>query len=353
MAKRVVILGNASSVHIIRWANGIARAGFEVHLISLGGAPIEGINTIIVEPVQFRRLSYITNLMKVKRLIKSLRPDILHSHYATGYGLWGAASGFHPHIITVWGSDILAFPSNFILRAVLKKILLSADCLTAAGKFLCRATAELIPNGKEMVCNVPFGVQLPELVIPRSPDETVKLIYLKGHERIYGPDILLRAMRLALDSMPTLRLTMAGRGRMTPQLRSMADELGLKEAVSFPGFIEHDRVFRLLAEHDLMVMPSRQESFGVAALEASAAGIPVIASAVGGIPEVVIDGATGLLVPPESPERLAEAIVKLAADASLREKLGNAGRKFVAENYRWDDNIKQMIEIYNSLMKSQ
>ncbi len=352
MAKRVVILGYASSVHIIRWANAIAGDGFDVHLVSLGGEPVPGIDTTIIAPGKFRRLSYITNLVRMKRLIKNLSPDILHSHYATGYGLWGAFSGFHPHIITVWGSDILSFPSNFFRRIILRKILISSDRLTAAGKFLSQATEELIPEWKGKILNIPFGVVVPNAINRRPADETVRLIFMKAHEKIYGPDILLHALKIAHASMSRIHLTMAGKGSQTSELRVLMEKLGLQKVVSFPGAISHDQVYSILAEHDIMVMPSRQESFGVAALEASAAGLPVIASKIGGIPEVVINGETGILVSPENPELLAGAITKLAENAAMREKLGNAGRKFVAESYRWDDNIKQMTELYKSLIKN-
>jgi glycosyltransferase involved in cell wall biosynthesis len=97
-------------------------------------------------------------------------------------------------------------------------------------------------------------------------------------------------------------------------------------------------------------MPSTWEGFGVSALEASATGLPVVASDVHGIPDVVRDGVTGLLVPPRDVEALADAIARLANDAVLRREMGTAGRAFVEENYRWQDNAALMERLYAEMV---
>jgi glycosyltransferase involved in cell wall biosynthesis len=99
-----------------------------------------------------------------------------------------------------------------------------------------------------------------------------------------------------------------------------------------------------------MVMPSLQESFGVAVLEASAVGLPVIAGNVGGVPEVLDNNKTGLLVPPGDPEALAAAIMKLADDAELRKRMGDAGRKLVREKYLWESCLDKMTALYDSMI---
>ena len=93
-------------------------------------------------------------------------------------------------------------------------------------------------------------------------------------------------------------------------------------------------------------MPSRAEAFGVAALEAQACGLPVVASNVGGLPEVVRDGETGLLVPPEAPQALAAALMTLIQDPQLRADMGRNGREWVLERYEWRHNVDEMLGIY-------
>jgi glycosyltransferase involved in cell wall biosynthesis len=97
-------------------------------------------------------------------------------------------------------------------------------------------------------------------------------------------------------------------------------------------------------------MPSKDESFGVAAVEASATGLPVVASNVGGIPEVVVDNVTGYLVEKKNMEKLAEAIEKLIHDPRLRLEMGKAGREFVEREYVWKDNLVAMKNLYEKIL---
>jgi glycosyltransferase involved in cell wall biosynthesis len=133
----------------------------------------------------------------------------------------------------------------------------------------------------------------------------------------------------------------------------MVSALGLEDTVHFVGFVQRDRIYPFLQEHHLMVMPSLTEAFGVAALEASACGRPVIASNVGGVPEVVLDGTTGILVPPKDPHKLAEAIINLAQDARAREKMGKAGYEFVKQRYSWERSLDMMGDLYERLINEK
>jgi L-malate glycosyltransferase len=346
---KVVILGNAASVHIKRWAKGISDRGLEVIVISHGGQEIEGIETILLGGQTGEKLGYIGLLPMVKRTIQKIAPDLVHSHYATGYGLWGKYGKVHPYIISVWGSDIVEFPSNGLKRWGLRKILRSADHVTATSEFLKAQTLAVAPGLASKVTVIPFGVEMPSACSSRQSAE-IRLIFMKAHQKKYGPDILLKALHLLSDKGKNIMLTMAGAGELTDKLKSMVQEYNLKNRVKFVGYIDNTRVPSFLADHDIMVMPSLAESFGVAALEAAASGLPVIASNVGGIPEVVKDGETGILVKPGDPGGLAEAIMKLASDVELRKRMGEAGREMVGRKYRWQASVDQMVQLYERLM---
>ena len=152
-------------------------------------------------------------------------------------------------------------------------------------------------------------------------------------------------MPLVLERIPGARLVMAGRGPLAERLRQLADELGIAANVEFPGFVPHDQVPALMCGLDVLVncsvMPS--ESFGVVIIEASACGLPVVATRVGGVHETCLDGETGFLVPPGDRQALADAIVRLARDPALRARFGRAGRRYVLDNYVWSDNVDAML----------
>jgi glycosyltransferase involved in cell wall biosynthesis len=147
-------------------------------------------------------------------------------------------------------------------------------------------------------------------------------------EAVKGAQVLLAAMPAILAAYPDARLTVLGTGAMDDRLRRMADELGVRPAVTFGGWSPPATMAATLAAADVAVVPSIwPESFGLTALEALAAGCAVVAADGGGLPDLVRPGETGLLVPPGDAPALAAAVLSLLADPELRARLAAAGRR--------------------------
>ncbi len=345
---RVVIFGYALSVHVQRWVRGLARRGLEIKLISLGGETVEEVETRLL--ARRGNWSYLTQAAAAVREARRFRPDIVHAHYAVGYGLWSWMCRFCPTIISVWGSDITAFPLRRPSRVLIRSVLSRADHVTVTSRFLQKETLRLAPAVQPRLTVIPFGVTIPETVEPLPAKGPIRICYIKSHVTVCGPDILLHAMAKVKEALGEVTLSMAGEGKLTGELQALAARLGLSECVHFTGFINNDDIHSFLKSHHLMVMPSLREAFGVAVLEASACGRAVVASDVGGVREVLIDGRTGLLTPPGDAEGLAAAIIKLARDADLCKRMGQAGRQFVTEHYSWDKSLDMMIGLYEQVI---
>jgi glycosyltransferase involved in cell wall biosynthesis len=146
----------------------------------------------------------------------------------------------------------------------------------------------------------------------------------------------------------SIRLLIAGDGPERPRLVSEIARLGLDGAVELLG--TRGDVHELLAAADVFVLSSESEGMPMSVLEAMAAGLPVVASAVGGVPEVVRDGETGALVPPRDPVALAEAIRLLVADPALRQRFGDAGRRRVEREFAVADFRRAHLELYRAAL---
>jgi glycosyltransferase involved in cell wall biosynthesis len=169
-----------------------------------------------------------------------------------------------------------------------------------------------------------------------------QLIERKGHR------VLLEALPEVLAAHPRLQVLFFGKGPLAGPLQEEVDARGLSKHVRLVGF--RDDLAALLPCIDLVVHPAHMEGLGVSLLQAAAAGVPVVASAVGGIPEAVRDGVNGRLVPPGDPARLAAAIDELLGDAALRRRLGDGGRALVREVFSVDAMVAGNMAVYRELL---
>ncbi|MCH7592723.1 MAG: glycosyltransferase family 4 protein, partial [Planctomycetes bacterium] len=158
---------------------------------------------------------------------------------------------------------------------------------------------------------------------------------------VYGAMVVIDAIPLVLDRFPDVRFEMVGEGPQLASCKERAQELGIEKSVTWLPRRGHERVPQLLANWDLSVLPSHFESFGVAAIESAAMGVPVIASNVGGLPDSVRDGETGLLVQENAPGELAEAIMALLADPERRRRMGEAGIAWANQHFNWSAAMDQ------------
>lgn len=274
--------------------------------------------------------------------------DVLHCHGAYPEGYIGAAlkrmAGV-PLVIRPHGADVL--PGEWIardarLRARMQAALLAADAVVAQGAFLAgearglgvpAARLKVIHNGVRLSAPVP---------LPDAPD----LLAVGSLSQKKGLDVLLRALPQVVREAPAVRLVLAGEGPEAERLRALAGELGLAGQVRFAGMVTGPAKADLFAAARIVVVPSRREPFSNALLEAMAAGRAVVATAVGGSQEVVEDGRSGLLVPPEDADALAAALIGLLRAPERTAALAQAARRR-AEQFSWE----RMVDSYEALYR--
>lgn len=363
---RILTLGWSTSNHLRAWVNGLAKRGNEITVITYDGAPIEGIEVISLPKSSFGRLAYLRYLPRVKKLAREIKPDLVHAHFITSYGFWGArvapsfssAKNRHiPLVLTAWGSDVTQSLNSALYSRVASYSLHRAVAITAPSLFLKNSIGELDSVAHARTTVIPFGLDFDKidaaLAKRNRTDNLVRVLFFKPIKSLYGPEVLIEAFTKAAESNPKLRLTIAGRGNMTHALRALASRLRVQDRIEFPGFVPFDEAYEFIANHDIMAMPTLlPEGFGMAALEASALGLPVITTDIGAPPEIVQHEATGILVPPGDKEALADALSRLAADDSLRRKLGEHGRTVARIHFQWNHSVDRMCELYGRFLSS-
>ncbi|MCH7818930.1 MAG: glycosyltransferase [Candidatus Marinimicrobia bacterium] len=362
---KICYLADAASIHTQKWAKHFASKGNEVHIISFRNADIQNVKVhffdthgfISISPIAsfLSKAGYILWTRKIKQLVNKINPDILHAHWATSYGLLAALTGFHPFILSTWGSDIIISPREYwIMKKFVEYSLKKTDLVTATSEMLASATEKFIYDGRS-VHTIPFGVDVdlyfPATTSPRN--ESICIGLVKSFEEKYGVEYLIRAMKIVVDRGFNSNLVLVGDGSQFDNLVNLGRSLGISNLIKFIGKVDNSKVASYLQTMDIFVVPSisSSETFGVAVIEASSCAIPVIASDIGGLSEVVVDGETGYLIPPRNEEAIAEKIIKLIEEPELRQNLGANGRKFVLDNYDWNLCAKKMEEVYESILK--
>jgi len=184
--------------------------------------------------------------------------------------------------------------------------------------------------------------------VPKRPNSLV--LVNSGEQSLKGVPYLLQALRILKDGTD-IRLTVVGSPLPDGQYLKLIKQYGIEDMVSFTGRVSADRLVKEYAAAEMCVVPSLYEGFGLPAAEAMACGLPVVSTTGGALPEVVgRDGEAGILVPPAQPEALAAAIRTLLDNASLREKMGEAGRKRIESEFTWERAARKTVEVYREVM---
>lgn len=352
-ARRVALVSTPASIHTVRWANGLAGLGQEVHLVALDPRPADGLS----DDVEVHRLSsatpgtlrgYLGLAPRLRGLLTRLAPDLVNSHFATNYGAAAslACCGLGlPHLLSVWGADVYDFPGRSRLHpAALRLILTGATVIGSTSVCMAHQTRRFTSRPIDIT---PFGVDTDIFLPSRGPvqaGDPVVIGTVKTMAPKYGIDTLIDAFaRLQEISCVPTRLRLVGGGPQLEELRRLAERLQVADLVDFTGPVSYHAVPEALGGLDVFAALSNSESFGVAAVEAGACGLPVVVSDAEGLAEVTEDGRTGIVVPRNDPAAAAEALKVLVESPARRAEMGIAGRAHVTEEYSWERSLELMI----------
>jgi glycosyltransferase involved in cell wall biosynthesis len=276
------------------------------------------------------------------RWARANRPSVIHAYWLIPQGivavLVGRLLGI-PTVVTGLGGDVSGlrgWPWSAIRRAVISR----TEASTVVSEDLRRRLGGVASkSGPPTV--IPMGVDIAQLgsTAERPSDKSILFVGRLAEKK--GLEYLLRALPDVLSRVPGATLTVVGDGPLRPDMEGLAGELGVRDSVRFAGGQPHSSLQEFYSSHRIFAMPSvvarsgDTEGMPVALLEAMVAGCSVVATSVGGIPEVVIPGRTGLLVEPRSPDALADAIVRLLASPETARRMGAVARRWIRRRFDW------------------
>ena len=325
----------------------------------------EGVSVELVQVNAPYRPRWVGNI-KGLRAIFRLPPYLLH--------LWriaGRSDLFHIMANSGWSWHLFAAPAVWVAKLRGKAVVVNYRG-GEADEFFTRAFAWVQPTLKrvdmiivpsafleKVFANRDFITRRVPNIVDLShflPDHKRKrnlaaphIVVARNLEPLYDNSTALKAFRIVREGIPGARMTIAGSGPERAQLEAMAMELGVADAVEFAGRVDNERMPELYREADLALNPSLADNMPISILEALASGVPVVSTDVGGVPFLVEDGKTALLVPPRNPERMAEAVLRVLRDESLRNYMVQSGLEH-ARRFAWKSVRDDLFLAYQMAM---
>jgi glycosyltransferase involved in cell wall biosynthesis len=342
---------SGSESHLLLLLPQLRERGFDVRFLLLhedevgawefaarmsdSGVPVEGVRLPrAADPLAFRRLLAI---------VRRQRPTILHTHlvHADFYGLTAGKLARVP-VLASTKHGFNPFRDSRAFAVADRTVGRLADLHIAISRGLARYLAETEGFAESSFEVVHYGI-VPGAEPEPYGDEAQRLAVVGRLVPIKGHDVLLRALVTVRAELPGLEVEIAGAGPLDAELEARAAALGLDGSVRFLGHVPGREVMTRAA---VVVVPSLGEGFGMVALEAMERGRAVVASAVGGLPEIVADGETGVLVPPGDASALARALVTLVGDRTTAREMGVAGRRRALESFSQERCTERIAALY-------
>ncbi len=298
---------------------------------------------------------------KMATVAESENLDLLHVHYAIPHSISAILAReslkpkrYLPVITTLHGTDITLVGADRSYLPITRYGIVQSDGVTSISHYLKEATKEIfqfdditvIPN---FVCQSEYARHpVDELRASLTPNDEPLMVHVSNFRPVKRPVDCVEILDRVLKKGIKTRLVMVGDGSERTNAEHRAHCLGIHDKCVFVG--KQPKIVDYLSASDILLLPSEQESFGLAALEAMACEVPVVASRVGGVPEVVTDGETGFLSEVGDVDKMAEDAARLLADVELRHKMGKRARESAVSRYRTDIVIPQYISYYERVL---
>jgi len=365
---KICFAADAADIHTQKWAKYFADREYEVHLISFTSPSenLENINLHLLRKfgAKTKILKYIINplyaLKQAKKLVKKIKPDVIHGHSVIGHTIIMALTGFHPFVASAWGSDVLIYPrESKIVRYAVLFTLRRADIITSDGENTKEAIIKMGIEG-EKIKTILHGVDTRKFSpSPKDENLTQKLetsglptvISTRRLRPICDVETLVKAVPLVLKQIPEAKFIIAGEGEQKEYLIALAKSLNVLHATRFVGWTPNDKLPKYLSSSDVYVSTSLSDSgLSAATAEAMACGLAVVITESGDNRRWVKDGENGFIIPLKEPKTLAEKIIYLLRNEDVKMEFGRRSREIIKERNDYYKEMEKMENIYKEMI---
>lgn len=359
MTPRILFLADINSPHTQKWANSLSDDGFKIGIFSFNTSQINWFannkNIICLHQASknnngglLSKLKYLLVFPKLLYFVFKFKPNVIHSHYASSYGLLGALTFFKPFIVSAWGSDVMEFPKKSKLQKfILKFVLYRANKICVTSLVLEK---EISRYTTKSVYVIPFGINLNVFFAFKEVKNNTDFTFgcVKYLEKIYNIDKVILAFNLLVKKYPfaNLKLKIVGNGTEKENLEKLIKNCNLTNYVTMLGEVPHLQVPYQLNTLDVLVNVSEIESFGVSVAEAMACKIPVIVSNIEGFKYLIPNQSLGLITTSTQVESIFEAMETYYLNNELRNLTANNAYQHVRQKFNWFLNLNQMEKLY-------
>lgn len=353
---RLLFTGDADSVHLQRWVREMSARGAECHVLTRRPAPIAEAAAVHAVRPGDDAAGWLLALPQVRALARRIAPDLVHGHYVTSNGLWAAACGVRPVVLTAWGSDLLVTPrESAAKRALTGWILRRADLLTGDSADLLDAMRAF---GVAAPCHeIHWGADTDRFRPPTVPRDAgvFTLVSARQWRPNYRIDVVLRALAALRERAPgaAVRCLLLGGGELEAELRALAASLGLLDGgpvrAEFVGRVDDAGLVAALQAADVAITVPVSDATSVALLEAMACGCAVVAS---DLPanRAWVDAVGGLVVPAGDVDALADAFAALLHDRERTAAMGAHNREVALARASRRVQMDRMWALYAQLL---
>lgn len=332
--------------------------GHEVHFISLSPSP-ERIAPVYNTGFGKKytawegKWKYPLSILRIRRLIKKLRPDIVHAHYATSGGLASLFCGSHPIVVTAHGSDLIVRTKSRIWRPLLKAIFNNADCVNTVSEDLKNIALSLgVRPDKIEVFTLGIDTKLFSFIERPliSKDRPLRLVCTRRLEQVYDHSTIIKALSVLQRKDIAFKMTFVGGGSLMEQLKQQVKDEQLMDQVTFLGWRNTNQLPKILHEHDVYLSTSLWDGLSLSLLEAMATGLFPIVSDIRANSALLENRVDCFLHKVGDADALANCIMQLLENPEIAKSAAQRNRDYVVEKGDRNKNMKRLASIYEELI---